>query len=295
MMIFNKELKYGSVGDDVKWLQSRLISYGFDICFVNETVKKLTADGRFGIITENCLASFQAKVIDAITENFIIDNIPVEYKKDYTANGIMDYPTWFVLKYYAELTEWYNVDIEKPEIEIPPPPPVIDIKTKIINKVIELAKQEIGTVEKGGNNYGKRVQEYQSVGSNGAMTGGAAWCQYFQNWLQITACKVLGISYKGTYSGYTPTVTNWGYKNSIAVKYPKLNQIDIGDMGYVYSANRNNSQHVYLIVGKSDNKVITIEGNTNPGGSREGFGVFKRTRLLGSQCWSVIKWYKLYK
>jgi peptidoglycan hydrolase-like protein with peptidoglycan-binding domain len=293
-----EELKYGSTGEEVKWLQKRLIELGYGNCLVGDKPKKLTVDGKFGIITETALSSFQAKVIDGLTENFINDNVPEQYRKDCIVDGVLNYADWYVLENFEKLKEWYKIEIEKPVIE--EPKVIIEPKTettqqKIINEVIRLAKGEIGVVEHGGNNYGKRVQEYQYIGSNGAMGGGAAWCQYYQNWLQVTACKNLNLKYKGTYSGYTPTVTNWGIKNGIGIKHPKMSQIDIGDMGYVYSRVRNNSQHVFLIIGKTGNNVITIEGNTNPGGSSSGFGVFKRQRPLGNQCWAVVKWWKLYK
>lgn len=293
--MFNETLKYGSTGEDVKWLQQKLLNYGYSTCLVKEQPRILTVDGKFGLITEGCLSSFQAKVIDAISEDFIKQNIPEQYNREYIVTGEMDYPTWYVLENFEKLTKWYEVEITPPEIKKPEKKKPEPEKRNIIEEVIFLARKEIGVVEVGGNNYGKRVQEYQRIGSNGAMTGGAAWCQYFQNWLQITACINLKIKYKGTHSGYTPTVTNWGIKNGIGIKHPKMSQIDIGDLGYVYSSARNNSQHVYLIVGKSGNSVITIEGNTNPGGSSSGFGVFQRKRSLGNQCWVVVKWHKLYK
>ncbi len=291
------ELKYGSTGEDVKHLQQRLIDLGYGKCLVREKPKTLTVDGKFGLITETALSSFQAKVIDGLTKDFINSNVPEEYRKEFTVDGILNYADQYILDNFERLKKYYSVEIQKPVIIEPEKPiiPALTNQQKIIKEVIRLAKGEIGVVEHRGNNYGKRVQEYQYIGSNGAIGGGAAWCQYFQNWLQITACKNLKIKYKGTHSGYTPTVTNWGIKNGIGIKHPKISQIDIGDMGYVYSRARNNSQHVFLIIGKSGNSVISVEGNTNPGGSSSGFGVFKRQRPLGNQCWAVVKWWKLYK
>jgi hypothetical protein len=41
--------------------------------------------------------------------------------------------------------------------------------------------------------------------------------------------------------------------------------------------------HTGLVVGIQSGKLVTIEGNTNDGGSREGVGVFQRTgRTIGS-------------
>lgn len=283
------EIKKGQKGEIVRWLQQKLIDYGFETCWVDDKVKKLTVDGDFGPITEECLSSFQAKIIDSLTDEFIKQNIPIQYQDDLFVTGIVDFRTWYILENYDKLKQWYKIEI-KPEIISEP----IDIKNEIIKNILEIAENEIGTVEEGSNNYGDRVEEYQNIGSDGAINGGAAWCQYFMNWLQIKTCEKLKLDYKGTYSGYTPTVTNWGIKNKIAIKYPKITDIEIGDMGYVYSSTRKNSKHVYLIVGKSGNNVITIEGNTNNGGGSDGFGVFKRKRSLGNQCWAIVKWWKLY-
>ena len=41
--------------------------------------------------------------------------------------------------------------------------------------------------------------------------------------------------------------------------------------------------HTGMVRGIRDGKLVTIEGNTNDGGSREGIGVFERTgRTIGS-------------
>lgn len=283
-------LKKGSKGDAVGWLQQRLIDLGYNNCLVDEKAKTLTVDEDFGEITEGCLCSFQAKIIDSLTEDFIKQNVPIEYQYEFNIDGIMDFRIWYILENFDKLKQWYKVELEKPVIIVPE----IITNVSIVDKVIELAKKEINVIEVGGNNYGDRIEEYQLIGSDGEVSGGVAWCQYFQNFLQIEACKELGINFKGTCSGYTPSVVNWGVSNDIGIKNCKIDDIEIGDMGFVYSAARKNAQHVFLIIGKSSNSVTTIEGNTNPGGGSDGFGVFQRTRPVGNQCWAVVKWWKLY-
>jgi hypothetical protein len=292
-------LKKGSTGSSVIWLQQRLIDLGYKNCFIDGKLKVLSADGDFGPITEECLESFQAKIIDDITQDFINKNVPSEYHNEFVVNGEMNFAVHFVLENFEKLRDWYKVEINKPEYkeEIIKEKPEEPYQQSIKDLVIEIAKQEIGIIEQGGNNMGERVEEYQNVGSNGEISEGAPWCQYFMNWLEIEAAKRLSLEYKGLYNGYTPSIVNWGVKNNIGIKNCKMNDIEIGDWGFVYSPARKNAKHVFLIIGKNEknNSVITIEGNTNPGGGSDGFGVFKRTRPLGTQCWAIVKWWKLYK
>lgn len=297
MFPFTKPLQKGDKNSDVKKLQEKLIELGFNKTFLqDETIHQLIPDGNFGPITEACLESFQAKIYDAISLIQIPQSIIQQY--EFEVNGIMNYGTWYVLENYTALSQQYNVYLKANPIE----EPVIEdlssdltTKEKLINTVIKLALKEIGIVEKGGNNYGNRVEEYQTVGSNGEINGGSAWCQYFMNWLEFNACEELKIDYKGIYNGYTPSIVNWGVKNSIGKKNCKWDDIKVGDWGFIYSSTRKNAKHVFLIISKNENNktITTIEGNTNPGGGSDGFGVFKRIRPV-SQCWAVVSYYELY-
>ena len=120
------------------------------------------------------------------------------------------------------------------------------------------------------------------------------------NWLIKEASKNLNVKFKGTCTGYTPSAVNWAKEAKIAAGaksgggHVSMDDIDIGDWGYIYSSSRNSARHVFLIVEKRVDSVVTIEGNTNSGGGAEGFGVFKRVRPI-NQVWAVVKWYNLYK
>jgi peptidoglycan hydrolase-like protein with peptidoglycan-binding domain len=285
------DLKKGDTGDVVKGLQNQLINLGYNTCLVNGKIKKLEADGDFGEITEECLSSFQAKVLDALSEEFINSKIPVEYRKNLEVTGTLDFRTKYVIDNYDKLKEFYKVDLSVFTIT---EPEIIDTKSEIVNKILKIANENIGIVEKGGNNYGKEVEEYQSIGSNGIVDGGSPWCQYFMNYLLIKASEELNLDFKGTYSGYTPEVVNWGKKKGIAIINPKIEDIQQGDWGFVYSSARNSAKHVFIIEEVKSTYVVTIEGNTNPGGGADGFGVFRRSRPIGPQCWAIIRWKDLY-
>ncbi len=298
MKPFEKVLKLGDEGPLVEDLQERLISLGFKTCFLpDESIGVLDEPtGHFGEVTQELVQSFQSKTIAIITTKMI--DIPKDIELKVT--GEMDLYTHWLLNNYEKVAEYYKQELEPEEIEIPKEEekeipqekePVLKTSELLIKKIIELAKSQLGVTEKGGNNYGKQVEDYQRIGSKGAADGGQPWCQYFMNWLLIMACKSLKIEFRGTFSGYTPFWVNWGKQKKITLINPKISEVEIGDLMYVYSSARNNACHVALVIGKEGNNVITIEGNTNPGGGSDGFGVFKRKRPCP---WAVVKWHKLY-
>ena len=303
MKPFENILKLGDEGPLVSDLQARLIQLGFTSCYIEDGKSVGLLDvptGCFGEITQELLSDFQAKVFD----NIVIKSIPTPVDLNHLniVTGEMNFETWYVLNNYEALSEFYKTRVDCANVPIPkdepkPEPeleaePIIPVSKKLIQFVIQLAKGEKGVVEHGGNNYGKRVEEYQSVGSNSEVDGGQPWCQYFMNWLLIRACQSNNTKYKLHYSGYTPFWVNYGKEKKITLINPKMEEIEVGDFMYVYSASRNNAKHVALIIAKNTNgTVTTIEGNTNDGGGSDGFGVFQRVR---PRPWAVVKWHKLY-
>lgn len=286
MLPFKWDLKLGDTLPEVGSMKAKLHSLGYGRCFVDGKVRELDDSDYFGEVTRECLEAFQTKVQDAVTLYQM--PIPEDIKNNYpfSIDGVFNYSDWYVLEHYEQLAEWYRVNI-KPD-DFPEQEPEEDL----ISKVIAIAKNEIGVVEeKPFNNSGKRVNEYQWIGSCEQVKTGSPWCQYFMNWL----LKQLGEPYKGSCSGYTPDWVNFGVKKNIGFKSAKKGQIAVGDFGYIYSPSRNNARHVFIIIGIDLQKgtVTTIEGNTNNDGGAEGFGVFKRSRPI-SQVWAVVKWNELY-
>lgn len=293
MLPFKYDLKLGDTMPEVGSMKARLIQLGYGTCFLDGKVRELDDSDYFGEVTQECLEAFQTKVQDAVTLYQL--PIPDDIKNNYpfAIDGVFNYSDWYVLEHYEELAEWYKVNIKPDTFPVQEPEPVASGEVDFITQVFKLAKAEIGTVEeKPHNNGGKRVNEYQKIGSCGAISTGAPWCQFFMNWL----LKQLKHDYKWTCSGYTPDNVNFAVKKNAGFKSVKKGQIEIGDFGYIYSPSRGNARHVFLIIGIDLAKgiVTTIEGNTNNDGSAEGFGVFKRIRPI-SQVWAVGKWYKLYK
>lgn len=299
-MLAKDILKIGDANADVLIMQAALINLGIQTVWVDGEIKAFKADGKFGKITQEAVSSFQAHAFDAILAKNLIPQIEsIEQITGLDINlevtGKADYPTYWAITNYDRLKEFYKLsEIEKPkEPEEPEEPeePAIDY----VAELTKIYRAEIGVTESGGNNYGKRVQEYQKIGSKGIIDGGSAWCQFFMNFGLVQFCKRTGLSYKWTYSGYTPTWVNWGKAQKIATIHPKAADIKPGMFGYVYSAARDNAQHVYFITAVKKNSVLTIEGNTNSAGGSDGQGVWARERSLGNQCFAVLDILKLIK
>jgi hypothetical protein len=129
---------------------------------------------------------------------------------------------------------------------------------------------EIGTREQGGNNRGSRVAEYlRSTG----LDEGYAWCAAFVKWVYTRQ----QISTPGA-NAWSPS---WFPDNRTIYRRDRQQNgtPGKGDVFGLYYPNLKRIGHVGIVHEWSDTWVITVEGNTNEGGSREGDGVYKKKRL----------------
>ena len=148
---------------------------------------------------------------------------------------------------------------------------------KLAHKLLELAAGEVGVEEIDGTNCGPRVNEYKAA-TNLPPAESWPWCAAFICWLLREAMKACG----GPYTFQRPVTAgawdleNWsrGQDLSTQTKKPAGGDIQPGDIVcFTFS-------HVGLAVSApdADGYVRTIEGNTDAAGSREGGGVFRKTR-----------------
>jgi hypothetical protein len=151
----------------------------------------------------------------------------------------------------------------------------------LLSETLEVALSQIGVTESPpGSNRGPEVDEYiRRVGLN--PKGQFAWCAAFVYFCFDEASKKLGQVNPVVRTG--GVLDHWERARakgiprlsaSKAVQDPELVQpghifiIDTGDAG--------GAGHTGLVLEVNGGKLITIEGNTNDNGSREGVGVFKR-------------------
>lgn len=145
--------------------------------------------------------------------------------------------------------------------------------------------QAIGVREATGRNDGNEVKAYlHSI----KLPEGHAWCAAFCNYI-LKQCGVTPAN-----SGWSP---NWFPKNRVVYHAERglgnsgtLPQK--GDVFGIYFPAKGRIAHVGFIDTWGNTKVTTVEGNTNTAGSREGDGVYKKTRLT-KQIYAVANWISL--
>lgn len=159
--------------------------------------------------------------------------------------------------------------------------------TPLVSKALEIAASQIGVREKG-KNRGPEVDAYVMAAGLDP-NGGYPWCAAFVYWCFRNAAMELGVP------NPCPRTARVGGNPETP---PGL-----WDRALFYQSDQPSTGAVFVIVGKKgghtgfvehlteasrinpDGSVskpgvlITIEGNTNEDGSREGIGVFRRTRL----------------
>lgn len=161
----------------------------------------------------------------------------------------------------------------------------IEKDPRIEDLFVKALKERLGTKEATGNNDGEVVAAIlKSCGINFP----APWCACYLH------DGLLRIGEKGGPEkdpGYTP---NWfkDPKRIVWVRDRDNNKITFqkGWIGGIYFRDKGRIAHVFAVVEDTgDGYVITIEGNTNSAGSREGNGVFIRIRNK-SEIYMMADW-----
>lgn len=150
---------------------------------------------------------------------------------------------------------------------------------KFADKLIALAKKEIGVEEVNGTNCGPRVNEYKSATWLDS-TKSWPWCAAFICWLFREAMKDDKYSFKRPQTAGAYDFENWATSqgSNIILKKPHGGDIKPGDI-VVF-----NFSHIGIAIGSPDSTgfVKTIEGNTDGAGSREGGAVLEKRRKISS-------------
>jgi len=206
-------------------------------------------DGDFGNNTFKAVKLFQARNSDSNDNPLIID-------------GKIGSLTWEVL--FGENSV----------------PVTIDPNNDLLKKVLTIAKTQIGIKETPGlQNQGPEVNEYlASIG----LSPGYSWCMAYVYWCFRKACTNPARNNPAVKTG--GCLLHWSNTNGKkiirddAINNPskiKPGQIFIMDFG-------GGLGHTGLVEKINGGFIDTIEGNTDPAGSRNGYGVFRRTRKVNA-------------
>jgi hypothetical protein len=150
---------------------------------------------------------------------------------------------------------------------------------KLAQKMLELARGEIGVTEVNGTNCGEKVNQYKATTWLPA-TKSWPWCAAFICWLVKTAMEAEGIketkTFKRPRTAGAFDFENWSLSqgSETSTKKPHRNDIQPGDI-VVFKFS-----HIGIAETAMDKEgnVTCIEGNTNGAGSREGGAVLRKKR-----------------
>lgn len=200
-------------------------------------------DGRFGDQTEDALRLFQMRFPDAQGQPLEVD-------------GECGPRSWAAL-FGAEA------------------PPALAKPALLGGSALGIAIGEIGALEEPpGSNKGPEVEKYlASVG----LGPGQPWCAAFVYWCAAQAGP-------NTLPKTGSVQTMW--QRSVAAGLPTLSPAEamaepcrIAPGMIFFISHGADKGHMGFVEGlTADGKLMTVEGNTNIGGSREGIGVFRLTR-----------------
>jgi hypothetical protein len=142
------------------------------------------------------------------------------------------------------------------------------------------AEMNVG-VREVGNNGGKWVALYLKAVN---LLIGNPWCLAFLVFRLLDAASDLKKKLPSDVprTGYTPTFANWAKQNGLwtPVSAARLyyGHVQRGDFAFFYRSAMGRISHVGVVLEVHSWGVVTVEGNTNQAGSREGDGVYKKSR-----------------
>lgn len=152
-------------------------------------------------------------------------------------------------------------------------------------KIVKVAETKVGVRESGGPNKGKDLQVFfdaDSYDPNGKKPGddGYAWCASFVCWVVMKAMEGRKWTFDRptTPGAFAFELWSLAQDKSTQTKKKPGNDIQRGDLVIF------NFSHIGIATGPPNAAGVfpTIEGNTNSAGSREGDGVYKKTRHVTS-------------
>ncbi|MBO9675415.1 MAG: CHAP domain-containing protein [Sphingobacteriaceae bacterium] len=129
-------------------------------------------------------------------------------------------------------------------------------------KLLQIARKELGVREASGRNDGPRVAAYLRYVNIGE---GSPWCVAFVSWVFGQA-------------GYAEPRTAWSPALFPVTKRTK--QVNPAVVFGIYFSRLKRIAHCGFVERPDGDWLITIEGNTNMAGSREGDGVYRKRRPL---------------
>jgi len=148
--------------------------------------------------------------------------------------------------------------------------------------LLDIARMNIGVHEQPkGSNWGEEIKCYLSYCN---LKTPNPWCAAFVCYcLSNVGCDIshpkFGLVAMWSKNEWKANVVVDSRKSGVNIS---ASDVRAGDIFTIYYSNLKRDGHIGIVERIEGNKIVTIEGNTNDGGSREGVGVYRRTRSLNS-------------
>jgi|SRR5690606_7264171 len=161
-----------------------------------------------------------------------------------------------------------------------------DVETTEIRAQLQsIYTNEIGVREKTNKNDGERIGEYLAYTG---LSQGYAWCAAFLSW----SFKEAG--FKEPKTAWSPSLFPakriiWKRSGGLVKRDGKVTKPSRGDVFGIYYNSYKRIAHAGFVDEWGDKYAITVEGNTNDGGSREGDGVYRKRRPISS-IYQIANW-----
>jgi CHAP domain len=213
------------------------------------TFGELVGDGDFGEATENAVFHFQAR-------NSTPDGRPLEI------NGQVDQTTWAALFGQGAVFSTAAFDPSTPMRQL----------------VMDVAASQIGVIERPhGSNRGPEVDVYIRTTGLDPAADSFPWCACFLYWVFNQAAKIKGVDNPLPKTAGVISLWNLGRRSDAQVVRKSEANAQTVKPGMIFALDLGGGKgHAGLVIELRGDHIITIEGNTNPGGSSDGFGVFRR-------------------
>ena len=150
-------------------------------------------------------------------------------------------------------------------------------------EALKVAISQIGVMEEPpGSNRGPEVDRYLKAAGLDPTKGSFPWCAAFVFWCFNEAAKTL--ERKNPVIGTAGVLDHWNRAGTAGVERITAAKahmhealVEPGHIFIIDTGDPGGAGHTGLVEQVVAGKLVTVEGNTNDGGSREGVGVFRRT------------------
>ena len=183
---------------------------------------------------------------------------------------------WAVLRALDRLL-WRRLRLDAEGAQV-----ALDRPTALGRKAAEVAQRYVGVEESPrGSNRGPHVDSFlRFVGLN----PGQPWCTAFVSFCVHKAAEELGVQINFPKTGWTPSLLAWAKREGRLVTSQEIAsgvQPQEGWVALFYYPALGRVAHSGIVVKRLPlGAVVTVEGNTSDDGSREGYKVMRRVRLV---------------